>query len=139
LYPGVHINDEVLSVLKKSDRKMEYQEYDLKVERPVKDADGIVIALLPAREDSLERLLESEMQFVSGGYSLEELIEAREEVDELYRCLDLLNADERALIDALFFDGLTEREYADRIGRSQPSVHERKRRILAKIRNFFIV
>ena len=36
LYPGVELNEAVLDVLKKSDRKMEYMEYDLKAERPVK-------------------------------------------------------------------------------------------------------
>lgn len=137
LYPGVNICDDVLSVLKKSDRKMEYQEYDLKVERPVKDADGIVIALLPAREDSLERLIEADVQFASDDYPLAELIESREEVSELYRCLDLLNIDERTLIDALFFEGLTEREYGVQIGISQKNVNKHKHQALAKIKKFF--
>lgn len=138
LYPSVLIGTEVLSVLKKSDRKMEYQEYDLKVERPKKDADGIIIALLPAREDSLERLIEVDVQFPTDDYPLEEIIEAREEVTELYRCLDLLNTDERALIEALYFEGMSEQKYASKIGLAQSSVHARKCRILAKIKNIFI-
>jgi len=37
------------------------------------------------------------------------------DIKELYRCLDLLNDDERDLIDVLFFsnggDGMSERDY----------------------------
>jgi len=36
-YPGV--SDEIIDVLKKSDRKMEYQEYDLKVDQYKVDYD----------------------------------------------------------------------------------------------------
>lgn len=137
LYPCVHISDEALSVLKKSDRKMEYQEYDLKVERPVRNVKRLIVALLPAREDSLERLIVADVQFASDAYTPEEVIEAREGVSELYRCLDLLNSDERALIDSLFFKGLTEREYATRIGLSQKTINKHKHQALRKLRKFF--
>jgi len=133
LYPGVEITPEVLAVLRQSDRKMKYMEYDLKVETPIKDENGDVVGLLPSREDSYERLLEMEKQF-SGVCTPEELYEEKEEVEELYRCLDLLDADERALIDARFFDGITEREYGKRIGLSQKGVNKRKDKILAKLR-----
>lgn len=134
LYPGVDLNKEVLDVLKKSDRKMEYMEYDLKAERSMKDKSGKIFGMLPGREDSFERLLETDTQFISEELSPEQLLEKRLEADKLYRCLKLLDEDERALIHALFFDGLTEQEYAAKTGRKQQSINERKLRILNKLK-----
>ena len=45
-----------------------------------------------------------------------------------------LSEEERALIDALFYEGLTEREYAERAGSSQQNINQRKNRILQKIK-----
>lgn len=136
LYPGVEIPPDVLAALRQSDRKMKYMEYDLKAERPIKDENGVVIGLLPGREDSLERQMETDKQFMAVAPSPEQVVEEREEMEELHRCLALLTEDERALIAALFFEGHTEQEYAVRIGRKQQSVNERKLRILDKIKLF---
>ncbi len=43
---------------------------------------------------------------------------------------------ERDLIEALFYIGMTEREYAAKIGISQKNVNARKQRILGKLRAF---
>jgi len=134
LYPGLHLSDAILEMLKKSDRKMEYMEYDLKAERPIKDKNGKIVGMLPGREDSFERLLETDAQFISEELSPEQLLEKRLEADKLYRCLKLLDEDERALIHALFFDCLTEQEYAAKTGRKQQSINERKLRILNKLK-----
>jgi len=53
----------------------------------------------------------------------------------LLDALAVLTNNERALIEALFFEGLTERAYAVRIGISQKNVHKKKRRILATLKN----
>ena len=53
--------------------------------------------------------------------------------DKLHRCIDQLPREDRALIQALFFDGLSEREYATDIGLSQKGINKRKRRILCKL------
>ena len=53
--------------------------------------------------------------------------------DKLHRCIDQLPREDRALIQALFFDGLSEREYAKDIGLSQKGINKRKRRILCKL------
>nr|WP_319489267.1 hypothetical protein [uncultured Caproiciproducens sp.] len=49
-YPG--LSDEIINVLQKSDRKMEYQQYDLKVDRYKIDYDEKVVTYIPSREDS---------------------------------------------------------------------------------------
>ena len=58
LYPEIQARPDVLSVLKKSDRKMEYMEVDIKQERFSYDPEGKVADLLPGREDSYDRLME---------------------------------------------------------------------------------
>lgn len=136
LYPGVDIPADVLTALRQSDRKMKYMEYDLKAEQPVRDENGSLIALLPGREDSLERLMETDKQFMAIAPSPEEIALEYEETKALRCGLTLLTEDERALIHALFVDRLTEREYARRIGISQPRVSQRWSRIKDKLKNY---
>ncbi len=54
----------------------------------------------------------------------------------LHRCIDLLNSKEKELIQALYFQGLSERDYAEFEGVSQNAIHKRKKRILAKLKKF---
>ena len=55
-------------------------------------------------------------------------------VDRLKAALPLLSDSEQALIHAIFFDGLTEREVGLRLGLTQSVVNKRKARILIKLR-----
>lgn len=63
----------------------------------------------------------------------EEIIRA-EDNRRLYQALDELNVEERLLIDALFFSGITEGELAARLGVTQQAVSKRKKRLLRKLR-----
>ena len=56
MYPEA--SEEVIEVLKETERKMQYQEYDLKAEQTIIDQDAQKIRVIPSREDSYERLLE---------------------------------------------------------------------------------
>lgn len=55
--------------------------------------------------------------------------------DKIRSVLLLLSADERQLITALYYEGLTEREYAKRCGVYHNAIHKRKLRILDKLKN----
>jgi RNA polymerase sigma factor (sigma-70 family) len=55
----------------------------------------------------------------------------------LKRCLSLLSKSDRAFINALFYEGMTEEEYAKKIGMTQPGVNQRKNRILKKLKSIF--
>ena len=139
LYPGVEISDEVMAVLKKSDRKMKYMAKDLKVERPVKGENGEIIAVLPGREDSYERLLDMDVQFVDE-FSADpvQILMKKEEIDTLRRCLAMLSGNERMLIKGLYYDDMTERGYAAVCGLSQPTVKRLRRRVLEKMKKYFL-
>lgn len=66
--------------------------------------------------------------------SPEEMVERGQTLELLYSALETLAEEEQALLDALFYEGMTEREYADSIGVSQQAVNKRRRKLLAKLR-----
>ena len=53
---------------------------------------------------------------------------------ELRRCLALLDEPDRQLIHALYFEGLSEREYAKRVGVPQRTINDRIHRALRKLK-----
>ena len=50
--------------VKRNRKKMQYQEYDLKAEKTIIDQEEEQIKTIPSREDSYERLLELDIQFL---------------------------------------------------------------------------
>lgn len=54
--------------------------------------------------------------------------------DLLHRCINLLPPPERELIYAIYFDRLTETEYALRANLTQSGVSKRKKKILSRLR-----
>ena len=119
----VEVTDEVYRAYMQGDRKMRYFENDLKTERFVLGKEGQVVQIIPSREDSLDRLVES-------------VVLHKLEVDRLHTALSLLTPEERALIQALFFDERKESELAVELGISQPAVYKRKMKILKKLKIF---
>ena len=55
--------------------------------------------------------------------------------EELHYQLVMLPAQDRELIQALYFECLTEREYAKQIGISQKGVNKRRQKVLDKLRS----
>lgn len=68
--------------------------------------------------------------------SMEERAVPREICEKLHRAVDALPRAERELIQTIYFDGFTEKEYAVSSGLSQQGVSYRLRKILSKLRNF---
>ena len=134
LYPDA--GEEVINLLRTTERKMQYQEYDLKTEQTVINQENQTITTIPSREDSLERLADQEMQFVGESESVEETVLRRLRYEQLHKAISLLSDDERELVDRLFFQGQTEREAAAEMGIYRNAVHKRKNRILEKLKNF---
>lgn len=58
--------------------------------------------------------------------------------EDLYNALSKLNISDQELIYALYFDGMTEREYAEKKGVYHNAIHKRKVRILEKIKKYLI-
>ena len=101
MYPDA--GGEVISLLKTTERKMQYQEYDLKMEQTIVSQEDQTITTIPSREDSLERLADQEVQFAGETESVEETVLRKIQYAQLHKALSLLSDDERELIDRLFF------------------------------------
>ena len=132
MYPEA--SEEVIEVLKETERKMQYQEYDLKEEQTIVDAKNHRVTVLSSREDSYERLVDMSIQFAEE--STEEQVFQRMELEQLHRALSSLSDEERYLIQKIFFNERTERDLAEELGCSQNAVNKRKQRILDKLRRF---
>ena len=132
IYPGA--SEEVIAVLRITERKMQYQEYDLKSEQTIIDQENQTVTIIPSREDSFERLVEQSVQFREETLSLDEWIIRRLEIEQLHKALNVLSDDERYLIIQLYFEERTEREVAEELGVYHNAVHKQKIRILAKLR-----
>lgn len=132
LYPEA--SEEVIAVLKTTERKMQYQEYDLKAEQTIVEQDGQTITVIPSREDSYERLLEQDEQFVEDADSVEEQVIHSVQLQQLHKALSLLSDDERVLIEQLYFEGRTERDLATEYKLSQKGINKRRQRILERLR-----
>ena len=137
LYPGIEIPPEVLSVLRKGDRKEEYQEVDLKQERFVYDPETKTAHFIPGREDSYERLVEDEKrQFSNEDPTPEEHLMRSIENELLRQAVALLKEDERQLILLRFWQECSQSQVAELLGLSQQAVSYRERNIIGKIKKF---
>lgn len=132
MYPEA--SDEIIAVLRTTERKMQYQEYDLKMEQTIVDQTELTVEIIPSREDSYERLLDMDMQFQDESASAEDLAIRNFQAQQLHKALSVLSEDERYLIDQLYFQEKTERELAAQLGVSQNAINKRRQRILERLR-----
>lgn len=131
-YPD--LSDEIIEVLEKSDRKMEYQQYDMKVERYKIDYIKKEIIRVPSREDSFERLLEENRQFAAEIENVEEAAVKAVMIEKLLNSLKLLKWEEQNLIEELFFKNKSERKVSAETGIPYMTIHDRKIKILGKLK-----
>lgn len=131
-YPG--LSGEIIEVLVKSDRKMEYQQYDLKMERYRIDYNKGTVTYIPSREDSFDRLLEENRQFASDAEGVEDTAVKAVMIEKMLNCLKLLTPEEQELITELFFKDKSEHQLSAETGIPRMTLHDRKARILRKLK-----
>ena len=73
-------------------------------------------------------------EFVDTVNTPENIIFDQMEKEDLYQAVSALPATDRALVQGLFFEGMTEREYAEQMGVFRNAVHEKKVRLIKKLR-----
>ena len=114
---------------------MKYMEVDLKSEQRRKNAENGAESYVPSKEDSLERLVYSaKCQFADDAEGVEDAVIKKDDLCRLRAALDQLSEEERALIHALFFDECSERELEEMMGIHRMTIHNRKIRILQKLK-----
>ena len=137
LYPGVTITPSVKRVLTGSDRKMKYFERDLKTDRRRENKQTGEVKITPAREDSLDRLVEdNNQQYALAGMSPEDALVERDDVERLHCALRQLEPEEYALIDALYYQGIPQKTLAEQFGITQQGISKRIKKVHVKIKKF---
>ena len=134
MYPEA--SKEVIEVLKETERKMQYQEYDLKAEQTIIDQEVQQIRVIPSREDSYERLLEEHNLPADEQTDIETIVLSRMMRQQLHEALRSLQGEERYLIIQLFYAERSERELAAELGLSQKAINKRRHKILEKLKKF---
>ena len=82
-----------------------------------------------------EELLGEEMFSYPNEESIEEQIVDRLLIESLLRCVRKLPEEDQELIRALYYQGKSERAYANEFGISQKMINNQRNRILDKLRN----
>lgn len=132
IYPEA--SEEVIKVLRQTERKMQYQERDLKAENYEINRKKEKVTCISSREDSLDRLLELERQFPKEQPSVEEEAIRAVMYEELHHAIQILTEEEQELIELLYFDEKSERDIAQMKGICRNAIHKRKLRILHKLK-----
>ena len=108
MYPEA--SEEVIAVLRTTERKMQYQEYDLKRARNIVDPKT-------GEDDGVEDQILQKLEF-----------------ERLHKAILTLSKEEQWLIHELYFENQTEREVAKQMGVYHNAVHKQKKRILEKLK-----
>lgn len=137
----IKTNDELVPVTKevyyayyRSKRKERYFMKDLKTTRTLLDEENQVTGYRPARERSLDELMEKGMDFPDKAPSVESQVFQNIDRDIVRWAIRQLKPEHQKLVYALYYDQLTESEYAEKIGNSQSSVNQMKKTVLKKLK-----
>jgi RNA polymerase sigma factor (sigma-70 family) len=91
-------------------------------------------SLIGGSEDAFQNFRE----FIDTENTPENIMEEIILHENLLQAIASLTEKERAIIQAIYFEGLTATEYARQCGVSQPAISQMKQRILKKIKKFLI-
>lgn len=134
LYIGgkpVKVSKEVYQEYYRGERKERYFMEDLKTERMKIDQETQSVTVIPSREDSYERLLETDKQFSMPCQPVEEEAILSVLLEKALRCL---SAEEQELIYELYYLEKTEQEVGAIFRLSQAAIHKRKKKALERLR-----
>ena len=94
------------------------------------DADNSLLSL-----EAFERDDDNSIDFIADeAVNVAEAVVHRMMLDKLRSALAMLSEDEQKLVNAIFFQELSEREWSSISGIPQKTINDRKRRILAKLK-----
>ena len=128
----VKVSEEVYREYYKGERKERYFMRDLKTERVTIDSRTGEITIIPGREDSYERLIESRSQFASYANMEEQTVQSL----LLEQALGNLTDKERNLIEEIYFLEKTERQVSEALHIAKTTLRRKHREALNKLREF---
>ena len=128
----VEVSDEIFATYAQVDRRARYVGEDIPAQHELSleqfEEEGV----------SLEKLIRETAPSAEKWFMEQEESNAFErELLKVPAVLDMLEDSDRQLINALFFDGASTRDYAARIGITQRAVIKRRDRILRDLKKYF--
>ena len=126
---GVEIPPERVKIYEAEKRRRRY------ISTVMEELD-ISITSLDVMTDVGNEMVNGEYALPSLSIDIEDGLVERFEKEELHKAIKKLTKEEQELINALFFEGYTERSYAKKIGVYRNAVHKQKVRILKKLKKF---
>lgn len=130
----VKVSKDVYRECKHSEDKERYFMKRLKKGRFVIDAEAQTVTYIPSREESYERLLDADWQLPASGEAVEDIAVKAVLLEQLRSALHMLTHEEMVLIQELFYLEKTEREVCAALNVAKTTLHDRKNRILLKLR-----
>ena len=104
----------------------------------LKEREKYLDRLAKAKNISLETCNQNGVQLeyliTRSQESLEDKLIKAEMIAKMIKCLNLLDKNERMLINELFFNGKSERQLSAETGIPQRTINDRKRKILVKLK-----
>ena len=88
------------------------------------------VKIIPSREDSYERLLEAEKQFMTDAETVEDIAIRAVMLEKLNSALHMLRESEARIIYSLFYEEISETQLARKMGIARTTLQSRKYRIL---------
>ena len=134
---SVEVSRELYEVYYKGQRKEKYFTEDLKRGHTKINHNTGETIVVPSREDSYERLIEAEKQFIDGIESVEDIVIRMIMLEKLKKVLTKLNDEEMKIIHALFYQEISEAELAKQLGIARTTLQSRKYKILEKLKKLF--
>lgn len=132
IYPDA--DKKIINLLQKTERKMQYQEYDLKAERTIIDRETHQAVILPSREVPYDYILNEECIYDESQVDVETIVLKKLQNEQLHVALDSLDEKEKYLIIQIFFRQKSERALARELDISQNAVNKQRKRILRKLK-----
>lgn len=129
------VSKELYDAYYKGKRKEKYFTHDLKEDQSRVDKETGEVIIIPSREDSYERLIETERQFAEDVETVEDAAVRAVMIEKLNKALHMLTKEEAAIIYALFYQEISEAELAKQQGIARTTLQSRKYKILEKLKN----
>lgn len=128
------VGKELYTAYMKGQRKERYFTYDLKREHRKVDRQTGEVIVVPSREDSYERLIEAEKQFIEEVESVEDAAIRAVMLEKLNGALHMLTEKELGIIYFLFYMEISEVQLAEKMGLARTTLRSQKYRILEKLK-----
>lgn len=125
-YDDVEVSDEVFTAYTRSgwnidDNNASFYKHEIQIS-----------SLIGNEDDNYENFHE----FLTPERYTEHLVERRLWIEQIKNGILQLSPDEQKLIRALFFEGISEREYARRMEIPQKTINNRKLKLITKLKRF---